>query len=498
MKQNIFFGIKFSSDFSLDIKIQRQLALMLFTSPSTKAVEAKKILKNKKLLSVIENLIEAFQCEIKSINSIDAIEKNDVIDFSEIGKTMSEKLNDWISIFELPTEDELREATNLLKISNSDDWVKSLKIYKYNSLTTPSEIAEYLKLYIIGQDEAVKTLSVLVQEHRERISSSFDLPKSSALFIGSSGTGKSYLINKSREILDVPLIRVSCAELVPSGIVGTTISKTLTTLHLSANGDSQSIIHFDELDKITAHYHKGEEDFKTTIQLEILKLFDNNEKIYFPESHEQYAKLTSINNSRLMLVFSSAFNGIDSFILERLIEEFDGNLKLIDMENIIEYCCSDDIQKYGIIPELAGRLSYICPLRNLNTNDIYNIMTFAKDSEVQKHIKFCEQKGITLRLTDKAIRTLSEKVLQQKLGARSISSILYNLLKDVYFNASVFSGKEYRINEKTVVKYFLTRQYNKIFKSFEENSNLSHIAHTYNINLDKCLDLYSEWKSLKS
>ncbi|NVO02998.1 MAG: AAA family ATPase [Bacteroidetes bacterium] len=501
-KESIYFGIHFPEGFGLNKINQRKLAKLLFISPTTSAKEAKKIINNSKLILVIENLINTLSCEIECVNLTKDFDNDNIEVVQKNEKSVLNKLKDWQKEFELPTEEELKEAANELKMRSIDSQLKFIKDINFRKLENPIQIAEYLSHFIVGQQDAINTMSIIINEHRTRISSTYNLPKYSPLFIGSTGSGKSYIINKGREILDVPMIRISCGELVPAGYVGATISKFFTTLYQSIQCDSdamsKAILVFDEFDKITKHYHSGKEGmWKTSVQLEILKLFDLNENLHFPVNHEQHSKSKEVSTNNLMLIFSGAFSGIESIILARLLEENEGNLKLIDVDNIMQYCESIDIQNYGIIPELAGRLSYICPLKNLSVDDVYGIITTAKDSELQKHKTKCELLGITLCFTDDALHLIAEKAVQKKLGARGLNSIFASLLKDVYFNSSSFFGKEFLIDQKAVLKIFTINKYPLLFKAFSQNVDFVKISQNFNLSMDEVLDLYMDWNSIK-
>lgn len=515
--ENTFFGISFPNDFGLAPEKQRELAKLLFLSPSTSAKEARKIINNTQLVSVIGLLIENLSCELEKIHKLNVVDEvesilqdeaskdvndeDETIEIINVEKTILRKLEDWILIFGIPTEEEINEVSRELNVSRTNSWLMALKQAKFKQLNSPAKIAEYLSLYILGQPEAVKVMSIIINEQKMRMGASDEMPKTSAVFIGGIGVGKSLLVNKGKEILGSPMVRISCGELVPPGIVGNNINKYLTILYQSTNENiektSGGIVYFDEIDKITKFYHTGDDDWKTTIQLEVLKLFDLNEKICFPSSHEQWAKPVQIFTNGLMLIFSGAFSGIEAIILSRLAQEYDGNLTLVDQTNIMQYCNTEDIQKYGIIPELAGRLSYICPMNSLKNDDVYNIMTTARDSDLSKHLKKCQMLGISLRLTDDALRMIADMVVKQKMGARYINTLFNILLKDVYFQGAENSGKELLVDEKFVSRVLNRNRYKLIYEAFDANPDILKVASNFNLSMDDALDIYLEWKSLK-
>jgi ATP-dependent Clp protease ATP-binding subunit ClpX len=298
------------------------------------------------------------------------------------------------------------------------------------------------------------------------------------------------------------MLRVNCGDLVPAGIVGYTLTKAMTYLHLKAGSEikktAQGLLHFDEFDKLAIHNHINDDQWKTTTQFEMLKFFDLNEKIIFPCSFEQFARPVQMSTNNLMLVFSGAFQGLDAIIYSRLITEFDGNTKLIDKDNLMLYCTGDDIQKYGIIPELAGRLTFISPLNKLTSTDIYSILTRAKESEFSKHVKKCELMGVRIRFTENALRCIAQKVADQNLGARYINTIMTQILKDVYFNVHNYRKGELWIDDKRVLHACNSNRNLMLFREFDNNTDLAAIAEKFDIKVDNLLDIYLEYKSLKN
>jgi len=257
------------------------------------------------------------------------------------------------------------------------------------------------------------------------------------------------------------------------------------------------IIQFDEIDKLSNRYYDSGDKYKTTIQFEILKLFDLNEPVLFPETFRQFSDIIEINTNNLLLIFSGAFNNIEEYIIKRLLLESDGNTKFFDMNNVLQYVESSDIQNYGIIPELSGRLSYITVLEQLNETDYFQIMKKAKDSELSKHIKKCQHLGINLRFTDSALRFIANVTVQEKLGVRYMHSLFSVLLKELYFFAAQYQGKEYLVDKIDILTFLFEKKYKRLVADFRNNVDLHIIANKYNVNIDTVLDIFIEYKNLK-
>lgn len=497
-KTEKYFGIEFPEEIALSSEVKHQLAKLLFISPSTGVSEVKSIINNSKLIKAVSKLIDTLNCEIELVDLTTSLSE------SEDSKGLNDKLflkkfKSWQKEFGLPTIEEIKEVLTEKKIPVKGIWVEIFNKCKSNEFDTPAKHSDYLSEYIIGQAKAVKAMSVLMCEHKIQKDSELQMPKSSLLLIGNTGTGKSYLVNKAQRLLSVPLLRINCASLVPAGIVGTTVDKYLTTLYLSVNSNidhaEHAMIHFDEIDKLSDRYHKTD-DYKLSIQLEVLRFFDKNERLYFPDSHKQFSDMISIPTDNLILVFSGAFSGLDQIILDRIKKENNGKLNLIDKSNILQYCTTQDIIAFGIIPELAGRLSYISPLNSLGSKEIFNIIN-AKDSHYLQHLNKCKALGLNISFSEDALRILADKVADQNIGARGLNSVLNNLLSDFYFDYQKYAGKEIII-DKSMLDFLLTKQqYSLVINEFEAGTELTKIARKFNSEIDEILDVYLQWKKLE-
>jgi len=512
MKDNsTFFGICFPADCDLTIENQKTLAKILFLSPSISAGEVVEILNNPNISKVKDKLIDHISSELRSVTINLRNPEDDDPDLDDPGNKkikledfeiiLDKKLLDWKNTFDLPEEEEIKDALNELSVQFANTLVNKLRKLKFIEMDNPVKIEDYLLRFVIGQQDAVKVMSLMVYDHKQRLQCENDFPKISSLFIGDTGTGKTLLVNKARDICDVPAIRIGCADLVPTGIVGYSIPKALTELHIIGGSDlhktENGIVHFDEFDKLARYNREKDDEWKSSTQFELLKFFDFNEKIVFPSTSEQFAKNIHLSTNNILLVFSGAFKELDSIILTRLLKEFDGNSKLIDTDNLLNYCTTDDIQRYGIIPELAGRLSFICPMNKLSANDVYDILTKAEDSDLSKHVKKCKALGINIRFSEYALRFISEKAVDQNLGVRAVNSILNQTLKNVYYNHCNYD-KELIIDKSMVQQSIAIHRNIMLFKAFEKTTDLNAIADQFEIHIDNLLDIYLDYKSLKN
>lgn len=534
-----YFGVEYPSGCALSERDFRVLAKGLFMNPCISASQAKTIIDNPSFAVKLSALKTGLSCDFDTIIPVKAVEKkvdescddcdccsddddvdvdvddDDDFDFDDdddddddnvsrrIEVLIDKKLPEWVQVFGEPSEDELIEVGQELKVRNVDRWVQTLCGIKTAHLDTPEKIAEYLSSFVVGQSEAVNSISVIIHEHKMRMETSHVLPKSPCLLIGDTGTGKSYLIKKVRETLNVPKVRVDCTKLVPEGIVGSSISDAINDLYVSGGSvvskAAYGILHFDEFDKLSDNisYRIGATT-ATSIQQEMLALFDLGEKINFSTSMSMlFRDFESMPTSNLMLVFSGAFHGIEAIIYARLLIEVDGKASLIDKSNLMRYCSVEDIQKYGIIPELAGRLSRIVPLNKLDSQGVYSILTKSNDSELAKYIKKFELMNIALSFADDALRCIADMVASKKIGARYINTILMQLLDKVSYNCSNYRGREFVVDAEMVRNVFVPPKHKMLFMEFEKSSDIGSIASRYNIDIDELLDIYLVYNSQK-
>lgn len=499
-KKRTFYGVKFPKDSLMEEAEMCQLARLLLLSPTTSVEEAGRIINSNKLNHVIPELIKSLKLELVDVAKTDyvSVDENDE---DSLSLNMFNKIFEWKEKFGMPTEQELSELGKAMGLQKHFRWKKLIRNVNAQKYNTPPRILKRLQQSIIGQTEALKSVAVKMVEHQLRINSETPLPQSTCLLIGETGTGKSFTVKMAADLLAVPTIRINCGDIVPVGIVGKNIPDHLTLLYQKCNKHidemNKAIIHFDELDKISSYYHNSDEKFKANIQHELLRFFDNDEQLYFPETPKQYTNHIALNTSGLMLIFSGAFSGIDNIVYKRLLLENDGKTQLIDMDNLLYYCSCDDIQEYGIYPELAGRLSCIVPMRNLTESDMYGILRYARNSEMEKHKNKFRQLGIHLRIGNDALSYIAAKASRLNTGARSLQTVLESIFSEYYFEAHKYKGKEIVISAATLSRTVLKKQQPVLYKAFEQKKDIMQLSQTLNIDIDTILDYYKEYINTK-
>lgn len=483
MEPNTFYGITFPENYQLNTETQRQLAFLLLAS-STTPLEARNFIENTKLVSKVKLLIDNLQCEIVAVTTSEAD--------SEINTshTLAEKLLAWREVFSMPNPEEIDSLCLELKVPRSefDDVFRKKRAYL---LKTPVEISEFLSESVIGQIDACQTMGVVISNFKKRLQNNAISPIY-PLFVGPTGTGKGLLCENLAELTHSIEVNIDCSSIVPEGIVGNTISKQIRAAYKSNHFSEKYVIIFDETCKLSTKLHS--DDDKPTIQNELLR-FCNTKKIPFFEGAEHHGTENQfhLDPKFIQCVFSGAFHGLDSIVYNRLKGEFNGNSRLIDNEAIMSYVLPEDLQNFGIIPELSSRLTYVTHLKSLGVKSIYDIMTKSTNSELKKRVLALKEEGVKVNFSDGAIWAIAEHVHAQNVGVRPIVTFVNQLFKDIDLNPLKYKNVD--ITEKYVNYYLIKNKYRTLFNQFlVPKPDLLKIADNLSVTVDFVLDNYMIYK----
>ena len=341
----------------------------------------------------------------------------------------------------------IQEAYNIL------DENEEKEISQNVQLATPRQIKEYLDQYVIGQDEAKKTLAVAVYNHYKRISqdkkSDVEIQKSNILMIGSTGSGKTYLAQSLAKFLGVPFAIVDATSLTEAGYVGEDVESILFRLLENAEYDNklaeQGIIYIDEIDKIT----RKSDNVSTTrdvggegVQQALLKILEGS-IVRVPLSgrrkHPQ-AECVNIDTSNILFICGGAFDG-----LEKIIHKRNNNSKSIgfnaDINGVGENRTLDlsgvqqhDLVKYGLTPELVGRLPVITTLNPLSESDLIKILTEPRNALTKQYKELLAMNNVKLEFEDDALEMIAELAIKKKIGARGLRSIIEKAMCDIMYS----------------------------------------------------------------
>jgi len=329
-------------------------------------------------------------------------------------------------------------------------------------LPKPAEMKAFFDQYVIGQDDAKRTLAVAVYNHYKRLNQPTDdveIEKSNIILVGRTGTGKTLLARTIAKMLKVPFAQVDATVLTQAGYVGedveSLLSRLLEACSFNIKQAERGVVFIDEIDKIA---RKGDNPSITRdvsgegVQQALLKLLEGSVVNVPPQGGRKHPEqeFLHVNTQNILFICGGAFDGIERIIGQRLNTQMVGfeareSAKKLDKNNLLQYIAPQDLKAFGLIPEIVGRLPILTYLNPLDKTALRNILTEPKNALVKQYTKLLGMDGVTLTFQPEALDYIVEKAMEYKLGARGLRALCEAIMMDVMFDLPSSGKKEYEV-----------------------------------------------------
>lgn len=390
-----------------------------------------------------QNMYICADCMQKSMDAM----KNMPMDMSEIMKHLPPNLN----FGDLLNQNQIPKSQQVKKKKEEPEKPK----LEWHDVPAPHHLKAKLDEYVIGQDHAKKVISVGVYNHYKRIlagdnilkeDGETDIQKSNMLMIGPTGSGKTYLVQTIAKLLDVPLAITDATNLTEAGYIGDDVESVLSKLLTNADNDveraEQGIVFIDEIDKLARKSELNYRDVSgEAVQQGLLKLLEGSE-VEVPvgaSSKNAMVPLATVNTKNILFILGGAFPDLEGIIKNRLKKQsgigFTSDLKdkYDEEKDILKYVRTEDLRKFGMIPEFLGRLPIVFTLQGLDEDMMVKILAEPKNAILKQYQKLLELDEVKLSFEEGALHAIAKKALERETGARALRAILEEYMLDIMY-----------------------------------------------------------------